>query len=212
MSNEFELVLIRVIHCTPIISILINEQLIINCDIIEEIPVLGMKNEHIHFDLLVTFLCCGYYITFPGKMPWNFAFFCFDLCFKAHSTIYTYTRTCTCTHYGDVQKTGSYMHLRSCQENWELHALAVLHLQFVNAVLTLQFCILYGVFQNFGNKSNLQTCNAVLHFQIIYAVFNFWKQMQFCIFWKHFLPAICKPQCCKSNCKKTNSSSNPRDN
>ena len=83
--------------------------------------------------------------------------------------------------------------LRGCAENWELHAFtelsrklgAILHLQFVNAVLTLQFRD---------------------------AVFNFWKQMQFCIFWNNSLPAICKPQCCKSNCKKTNSCSNPRYN
>lgn len=83
--------------------------------------------------------------------------------------------------------------LRGRPENWELYAFtelsrklgAILHLQFVNAILTLQFCD---------------------------AVFNFLKQMQFCIFRKHFLPAICKPQCCKSNCKKTNSSSNSRNN
>lgn len=113
------------------------------------------------------------------------------------------------------------MYIRSCSENWEQFCTCSLTMQFVNAVLTLQFCdavsqlqfcILYGVFQNFWNKSNLQLCDAVLHFQIVDAVFNFWKQMQFRIFWKHFLPAICKPQCCKSNYKKTNSSSNSRNN
>lgn len=64
MSVEFELVLIRVVHCTPIVTVLIDEQLIINRDIVEEVPILSMKNEDTHFDLLVTlFLCVGYSIT-----------------------------------------------------------------------------------------------------------------------------------------------------
>lgn len=68
MSNEFEFVLIRVVHCTPVVPVLVDEQLIVNRDIVEEFPILCVKNEDTHFDLLVTlrnplFLCVVYSIT-----------------------------------------------------------------------------------------------------------------------------------------------------
>lgn len=54
MSNEFELVLICVANCTPVVSILINEQPVINYKIIEELLIRCVKKKDVHLGLLAT--------------------------------------------------------------------------------------------------------------------------------------------------------------
>jgi len=79
--------------------------------------------------------------------------------------------------------------LRSCLRFWEqMHTIC---LQFCQcnfafaislAVLHLQFCISIRSFPESWEQSQ----STILHFQIVIAIFNFWKRIQFCIFRKHF--------------------------
>lgn len=58
MSDIFELVLIRVVHCAPIVPVLVNEQPVINCEIMKEVPIRCVKKKDIHFDLLAALFLC----------------------------------------------------------------------------------------------------------------------------------------------------------
>ena len=63
MSNEFELVFIRVVQRTPVVPVLVLEQPVINCKVVKEFTIQGVKKKDIHFDLLVTWFCVKYSIS-----------------------------------------------------------------------------------------------------------------------------------------------------
>lgn len=63
MSHEFELVLIRVVDRTPIVPVLVNEQLVIDRKVTEEFLIHGVKKKDIHSGLLATRFCDSYSIN-----------------------------------------------------------------------------------------------------------------------------------------------------
>ena len=115
--------------------------------------------------------------------------------------------------YGVDPKTGSNFVHTICK--------CSLILQFCNAIFQLQLdnCsfAFYTEFPRIlGTKAiysfSFLEALAVLTLQFVIAVFIFWKQMQFCIFWKHFYQQFASQKITKTITRRQIPAANPETN